>query len=238
MRQDLTERVSLPEIMDDLNCSGSVVIQTLQELDTINRLLGGNNVTISGLDQLLTAHRPEGEIIIADLGSGSGAMLEIIDKWCSAQNIRSKFIGFDANPNIVAYARKEHPSNDILFKTADVLSDQFREERFDIAMATLFLHHFSHEQLVALLKSLKQQARIGIIVNDIHRHWLAYHSIQLLTRWFSKSTMVKYDAPLSVRRAFRKQEIVQIMKEAEISNYELTWKWAFRWQLVISTGLA
>ncbi len=33
------------EIMDDLNCHGEVVDQTLRELEVINRLLGGDNVT-------------------------------------------------------------------------------------------------------------------------------------------------------------------------------------------------
>jgi len=33
------------EIMDDLDCSGPVLEQTLRELKTINRWLGGNGVT-------------------------------------------------------------------------------------------------------------------------------------------------------------------------------------------------
>ena len=82
-------------------------------------------------------------------------------------------------------------------------------------------------------QSFKQQARLGIIVNDIHRHPLAYYSIKWLTGLFSKSAMVKFDAPLSVLRAFTRKELEQILLKAEIEHYELSWKWAFRWQLVI-----
>jgi hypothetical protein len=40
------------ELMDDLEASGEVITQTLKELETINKWLGGNYVTTNGLDQL------------------------------------------------------------------------------------------------------------------------------------------------------------------------------------------
>jgi hypothetical protein len=45
--------------------------------------------------------------------------------------------------------------------------------------------------------------------------------------------MVKYDAPLSVQRAFKRNELELILEKAGIMNYKLRWKWAFRWQLII-----
>jgi hypothetical protein len=74
---------------------------------------------------------------------------------------------------------------------------------------------------------------VGIVVNDLHRHWLAYHAIKILTRLFSKSAMVKYDAPLSVLRGFTRGELADILKKAGIVQYTLKWKWAFRWQIII-----
>ncbi|MBA4057205.1 MAG: SAM-dependent methyltransferase, partial [Marivirga sp.] len=71
------------------------------------------------------------------------------------------------------------------------------------------------------------------IINDIHRHSLAYYSIRLLTKVFSKSSMVKFDAPLSVRRAFTKKELLEILNEAGIKKYTIQWKWAFRWQVLV-----
>ncbi|MEQ9414600.1 MAG: SAM-dependent methyltransferase, partial [Cyclobacteriaceae bacterium] len=69
-------------------------------------------------------------------------------------------------------------------------------------------------------------------------HWFAYHSIRLLTKWFSKSPMVQFDAPVSVLRAFHRSDIISILKDAGINNYSLKWKWAFRWQLIIPASLA
>jgi hypothetical protein len=118
-----------------------------------------------------------------------------------------------------------------------VMDPGFATTKFDIVVATLFMHHFTNEQLIRFFRSLKDQTKIGFVINDIHRHFLALHSIRLLTSIFSKSPMVKNDAPLSVRRAFTREDLVTILADAGITTYSLKWKWAFRWQLIVrSTG--
>jgi len=97
------------------------------------------------------------------------------------------------------------------------------------------MHHFSQQQLVGLVRTMKQQSRIGFVINDIHRHILAYHAIRILTMLFSRSPMVKFDAPLSVRRAFKRKELELILETAGIGNYTIKWKWAFRWQVIVES---
>jgi predicted nicotinamide N-methyase len=115
----------------------------------------------------------------------------------------------------------------------NVFSREFQDQKFDIVLATLFMHHFTEEQLVTLFSNLKRQTTT-IVINDIHRHPLAYYSIKLLTRSFSQSAMVKFDAPLSVLKAFTKSELKKILQRAGIEDFCLKWKWAFRWQLTIN----
>jgi len=79
---------------------------------------------------------------------------------------------------------------------------------------------------------MKEQARIGIVINDLHRHPLAYHSIRYLTKWFSKSYMTQYDAKLSVLRGFYREELENLLIEAGWENIEISWQWAFRWLVV------
>lgn len=226
------QRSTAVEIMDDLNCSGEVVHQTLRELEFINRTLGGNAVTVSGVKQLLAKdqHQP---ITILDLGCGGGDMLALLHARLAQ---KASFKGIDANPHIVEYARQHQGAANITFEAIDIFSEQFKHETCDIAVATLFLHHFNEQQLIQIFKQLKQQARLGIVVNDLHRHPLAYYSIKLLTKLFSKSAMVKFDAPLSVLRGFSKHELTAILQQAGISRYTLRWRWAFRWQLIITTA--
>jgi 2-polyprenyl-3-methyl-5-hydroxy-6-metoxy-1,4-benzoquinol methylase len=231
---DFSTRSQQIEIMDNLNCSGEVVHQTLRELETINKLLGGNYVTINGLSNLLKRKVSNGDFVIGDLGCGSGDILKLIYTWGRENNIKLSLTGVDANPNIIAFAEKNSATfPSIRYETADIFSESFRQKKFDVVIGTLFFHHFDDTQLTNFFAQLKSQCRIGVVINDIHRHWLAYYSILFLTRLFSRSAMVKFDAPLSVLRAFRKDELKKILAEAGIENYSLRWMWAFRWQLII-----
>lgn len=215
------------EIMDDLDCHGEVVDQTLRELEIINRLLGGDYVTLDGIERLISESNKR-ELTIADYGCGGGDLAMKIVKWGRKKGYDLKVLGIDANPHIIDFARKN--TSNIEFETLDVFQNK---RTYDIITATLFVHHFDDDQLVALFRSMKEQSRVGVVINDIHRHPLSYYSIKWLTQLFSKSAMVKFDAPLSVRRAFKKHELEAILKRAGISNYQIKWKWAFRYQLII-----
>jgi 2-polyprenyl-3-methyl-5-hydroxy-6-metoxy-1,4-benzoquinol methylase len=230
---DFSKRSTEEEIMDDLSASGQIIDQTLNELETINRLLGGNYVTVNGIGKLLS-NANGNTITIADVGCGSGDILRLIDNYCKKRNVPVKLIGVDANPNIVEYARAHSKSRpNIHYQAVNIFSREFQDQHFDILTGTLFFHHFTNEQLINFFSRMKGQIKIGIVINDIHRHWFAYHSIKLLTRLFSRSYMVINDAPVSVMRAFKKQELITILEGAGIKNYTIRWMWAFRWQVVV-----
>ncbi len=93
------------EIMDDLDCSGPVLEQTLRELKTINRLLGGNGVTNRGLSQVVQRF-PQDQYSLVDLGCGGGDMIAVMQAWASKKNIPIRFIGADANANTIALAKE------------------------------------------------------------------------------------------------------------------------------------
>jgi len=225
--------------MDDLQCSGEVVNQTLRELEVINRWLGGNAVTLQGIKKILRGSKGTSPLRIADIGCGGGDVLMEIAKWGRRKKIPMELFGVDANPHIISFAKdnaKDYP--EISFLAQNIFSEEFRKSKFDIVMATLFTHHFTNQEFGELLKSLRSQCSIGIVINDLHRHWLAYYAIKLLTKWFSKSSMVKYDGPISVLRSFSRADLESILHSTGMSNYALSWKWAFRWQLIIPTSLA
>jgi len=172
---------------------------------------------------------------VLDLGCGGGEMLKLIAGMGRKANIPMRLTGIDANPHIIEFAR-QHSSTypEIDYSTVNLFSEEFSSRKFDIYVATLVVHHFSDEELVGLLRILIRQASRGVVINDIHRHWFAFHSIRWLTRLFSNSSMVKFDAPLSVLRAFTRKELEDLLSKAGISTYHLVWKWAFRWQLIIT----
>jgi ubiquinone/menaquinone biosynthesis C-methylase UbiE len=230
---DFSARTYEEELMDDLDCKGEVIHQTLKELETINTLLGGNHVTINGIQKLLEKAQTK-TFSLADLGCGGGDILRLIKRWSKKKNLNASLLGIDANPNIVREAEMNTPeSYAIRFESQNIFSQEFRSRSFDIVTGTLFFHHFTNEQLIDFFRQLKSQTQIGFVINDIHRHWFAYHSIKWLTRLFSKSPMVQNDGPLSVLRAFKKEELIQIMNNAGIKTFSIRWMWAFRWQVIV-----
>lgn len=221
------------ELMDDLECSGQELEQTLRELKTINHWLGGNHVTTDGLSKIMNL-RPKPSYRIADIGCGGGDMIGIMSRWAKSQKKPVEFVGIDANPNIIELAKVRLADViNVRWQVQNVFEKEFLQEKVDIITCTLFTHHFTDEELIGLIQAFRSKASLGLVINDLHRHWFAFHSIRILTKLFSKSPMVQNDASLSVLRSFKKDDWERILNEAGVKTFEIRWFWAFRWQVLI-----
>ena len=230
---DFSKRSEEKEIMDDLECSGPILEQTLKELRTINRWLGGNHVTTRGLNDLISKN-PQKSYEIVDIGCGGGDMVRVMHHWAQKRGISANFTGIDANRNIIELAKvRQRNLPEVQWKVQNVFEPEFSTEKTDFVTCTLFTHHFTDQELVTLLQAIRKKARIGLVINDLHRHPLAYYSIRWLTMWFSKSRMVQHDACLSVLRSFSRTDWERILNLAGIHQYHIRWFWAFRWQVSI-----
>ena len=108
-----------------------------------------------------------------------------------------------------------------------------KEKSVDIIHSSLFLHHLEENQSNAILEHFSKIAKYGIVINDLRRSLRALIGIKFLTLLFSRSELVRNDAPLSVRKGFSKSELVKLMTKTAFSNYEIIRKWAFRWIVII-----
>jgi ubiquinone/menaquinone biosynthesis C-methylase UbiE len=230
---DLSKRSYQSELIDDLSLSNEALRQNLEELNVINTWLGGNQVTIAGLKSILKNISIGKSLKIADIGCGGGDMLKLMAKWAKKTNIQADFLGIDANQFMIDFAKKRTKDfANIQYLKEDAFSENLKNVELDIATMTLFCHHFTENQLIELFSNLKKNCKIGMVINDLHRHRFAYFSIAWLTAFFSKSYLVKNDAKLSVWRGFHRNELIDILQKAGFEKFEITWKWAFRWQIV------
>jgi SAM-dependent methyltransferase len=230
-----SQRSSDPELIDDLQLGSEALAQNLRELALTNRWLGGNQVTLRGLRQLLASGRAVAKpLTVADLGCGGGDMLQMMAVWFRRHKIPAQLIGIDANAFMVDFAQERSGAfPEITYRQRDVFSEGFAEESFDIATMTLFCHHFSNDQLIQLLRQLRQQARVGVVINDLHRHWLAYYSISGLSWLLRASYLYRHDSRLSVLRAFSRSDWRNIIKASGYEHYTIRWRWAFRWEITL-----
>jgi len=229
---DTSHRSSEMEIMDDFTMEGVLFRDTLDKLEIINRFLGGNSVTINGLKNLLKNQSKNKTITIVDLGCGNGDILRDVAKFGRKNNYSFNLIGIDANLAAIEYAKelsKEY--SELSFKTIDILSEDFKKQSYDVVLCTLFLHHFKNEELISFLKTTTNKATIGVVVNDLHRHKLAYYLFKLIG-FFIKNKMVRQDGLTSVLRAFRREDLENIAKEIKV-HFSIQWKWAFRYLWIL-----
>jgi 2-polyprenyl-3-methyl-5-hydroxy-6-metoxy-1,4-benzoquinol methylase len=234
---DLSTRSYELELMDDFSSEGEVIDQTLKELENVNVYLGGNGLSIEALKKIIFENHLK-ECTIADLGCGGGYTMMHMADWAKKSGVKVQLTGVDANPNIIAFAEKNTALyENISYQSKDIFSAYFQNQQFDIIHCSLFTHHFTDEELIALFKTWSKQANTAVIINDLHRHTISYYFTKWIIRALSKSEMVRYDSVLSVKRAFKRKELIDILNRAGITNYSLKWKWAFRWELIIKCNL-
>ncbi|CAM3936935.1 methyltransferase domain-containing protein [Flavobacterium cucumis] len=224
-------RTEETEIMDDFSLQGEELRDALDKIASINQLLGGNQLTLQGVKKLIPT---QDEITIVDVGCGNGDMLRTLADFGLKNNYKFNLIGIDANDFTINYAAKlSETYSNITYKCEDIFSESFMQLQYDIILCTLTLHHFKNDQINYLLQLFYKRARIGIVINDLHRSIIAYRAFQLICFLFRLNRMSREDGLISILRGFKKQELIDFSKKNQFKNYTIHWKWAFRYQWVI-----
>ena len=224
-------RTEEEEIMDDFSLEGDELREALDKIASINQFLGGNQLTLQGVKKLLNS---KDEITIVDVGCGNGDMLRVLADFGIKNNLKFNLIGIDANAFTIDYATKiSKEYQNISYKCIDIFSDSFSQLNYDIVLCTLTLHHFKNNQIDYLIQLFSQQAKIGIVINDLHRNRIAYGAFQLICFVFKLNRMSKEDGLISILRGFKKQELISFSERNKLKEYTIQWKWAFRYQWIV-----
>ncbi len=229
---NLAERSYKKELLDTDNIPFADIKQNMKELNTINTVLGGHAISIKGIQKIISKHKVEEPITICEIGCGGGDNLNALQKWCNKKNIKVTFIGIDIKQECIEFAQQQYPLLQCNWIQSDYQKISFDKNQPAIIFSSLFCHHFIEDELITMLEWMKSNSSKGFFINDLHRHWLAYYSIQFITAAFSRSYLVKNDASLSVARGFLQTEWIKIFADAGIKNYSINWKWAFRHLIV------
>ena len=232
---DLSERATAAELIDDpLAITTQEMGQVLRELELVNRWLGGTSASLKAVAPLLSEWTGQAPIRITDLGTGSADIPLALLQWCHRRHLRVQIVAVDSSPAVCLLARQRVAgSPQICVVQGDVFHLPFSRRSTDLILCSAFLHHFSDRQLTEIMSRLRECATTAIVINDLQRHRVAYWSIRLLTRLFSRSPAVRHDGPLSVRKGFHRRELVDLLKSAGCRDFEIRWRWAFRWVVTI-----
>lgn len=221
------ERSYEKELLDAETIPRNDLYRNLYELEIINKFLGGHAISIAGIKKVVSQLN-EFEISILDIGCGGGDNLRALNSGLKKNKIRYTFTGADLKEDCISYATAR--SIQLGASHIKFVCEDFRKVLHPtphILHASLFFHHFSENDIVDFLATAHTKG-CYVVINDLERNVFAHYAIKLLTRVFSKSYLVKHDAPLSVKRGFKRAEWVAILKRAGINTYRIQNRWAFR----------
>ena len=226
----LRQRSNKKELLDNDDIPFDDIKQNMQELDFINTWLGGHNITIAGIQKILAGNNKTGKTYtICEIGCGGGDNLAAIDKWAKKNGYTLQLIGIDKKKECIDFAKEKIADARYTWINSSYEAANLNNTKPDIVFSSLFCHHFTSNELVYMMQWMQRNSTMGFFINDLHRHFLAFFSIKYLTKLFSKSYLVRQDAPLSVARGFVKKDWQHIMQQSGIQHYSIEWKWAFRW---------
>jgi 2-polyprenyl-3-methyl-5-hydroxy-6-metoxy-1,4-benzoquinol methylase len=216
---DLSQRVSMPELMDD-PCSDPVRLErTLRQFVIINRLLTRMRYLASRVFVRDMLRRPGRCHTVADLGAGGGDFGRWLIRHCRARGLRVKVLSVDNDPRVAEFAREQCRGWDAIQvverDARDVLA---QPDGIDYIFANHFLHHIPDEAIPRLLQAIDRAAGRAFVLNDITRtHW-AYLGFTLLSAPLRRYSFAFYDGRLSIRRGFTLCELREHVRRAGLSG--------------------
>jgi ubiquinone/menaquinone biosynthesis C-methylase UbiE len=208
----------------------------LRDLERVNRFLGGVELSWRALARLRGLSPGSGAVRLLDLGTGAGDIPRALLRRAEASHLLLEITATDVRPQIVDVARSR--SAEVAGLTIALAGPQqleFGDASFDVAHASMVLHHLEPAAVIELLAEMRRVARLGVIVNDLDRKRRWWLGSWLLSRLATGNRYTRYDGPLSVRRAYHPVELAELAQRAGLREVAGFWtRPAYRYAIVFT----
>jgi SAM-dependent methyltransferase len=206
----------------------------LDDIRLVNRFLRGSKILVTAVRPFLLAPHDGEPLSVLDVGTG-GADLPL-DLVTEARRLgrRIRIVAVDRDAATLDYARRKTAgAPEIELHAADAFDLPFPPSSFDLVTASMFLHHFAHDDAVRLLSGFRLIARGAVLINDLRRHLVSWAFIGLAARVTRRHPMFVHDAALSVLRGFTVDELLAAAHEAGAGDATVVERLPYRLLLTI-----
>jgi ubiquinone/menaquinone biosynthesis C-methylase UbiE len=199
------------EMMDRPQLVSAELLDDLKSLQQLNRRFGSYGLIRHFLRRWFI---PGSSITVIDLCTGFGDIPRLVVDWCRANEVKAHVTAVDFQAATLDLARERSSSYpEISFTVSNVL--EFAPPGpADFIFCSLALHHFADDTAIRLLRQARSLARRGVLIADLERSDLGIAGIYLLTSLIYRAPMTRYDARLSIRRAFSFSEMRRLAMAA------------------------
>lgn len=226
---DLRERYDGDEILDNFKGSQAELQYIFEDINKVNRILGGNKITVTAVFRLIKEN-PKESYTILDMGCGDGKMLRTLALEARKRKTNMKFIGVDLNTDALTIAREASANfKEISYYEKDILSADFSDFDCDIVITTLTMHHFLNKEILSFVHQFTRLAALGVVINDLQRSAWPYYLFKGFRLIFIKTKIARIDGLTSISRGFKKSDLKVFAQKLPKVEHEIKWKWAFRY---------
>ena len=211
----MARRPDTSELLDGPLDDPRTLRGNLRDLRRVNRWLGGASLSADAIDAL-AAHRAE--LTLLDVGTGGADIPLALMERAGARSRRFTIVGIDHRAEILAAAVHETPelatTEGLELHVADGRALPYPERSFDVAHASMVIHHLPPDDAVDVLREMARVARLGVVVNDLRPTRAGWVGAWLLGHLLTTNRYTRHDAPLSVRRGYHAPEMADMLRAA------------------------
>lgn len=201
------------EALDTPELDQETARATLADIATANLLFGGQSAVAWGVDRLLDGQPLPPKLRVLDVGAGLGDVLVHLQHRLEREGVLVDPLALDWHRTATTLSH----ARGLPSIAADALTLPIADKSVDIVIASQLLHHFSREAGRDLVRELDRVARLGVVVADIRRTFVAAWGIWIAAVMLGFHRVSRRDGVLSVRRGFTVPELVSLTEEAGIS---------------------
>jgi len=205
--------LGVAERMDQPGLQAPELLRALETLARVNRRFGGTRLVLRHLAPL--CEPSPAPVSILDVGTGFADIPRAIVRWARRRGRPIHITALDRHVGALVFADRACTAYpEIRLREGDALALPFPSGSFDVVLASQILHHLEGTEPVRLLRELARVARRGILVHDLRRGSWPYFVTRAALQLVSRSSVIRHDGPLSIRRGYVPAELLALARDA------------------------